>query len=219
MPRDCGKASVMVRFAMAKAPVISPSGYTTLPAGKIATVVTHLEMRARPALKPAAADGPYAIRRPVQPELDWYRDLFRRVGSDWLWFSRLALDDAQLAAILHDPAVEVHALRHRGRDEGFIEFDFRHFPDVEIAFLGITPNLLGKGAGRYLINRALELVWGRGPRRLTVHTCTLDHPRALEFYLRNGFVPYARSVEIADDPRLTGLLPRTAAPQVPILAT
>ena len=208
----------MVRSRMAKAPVISPSGYTTLPAGKIAAVVTHLEMRTRPSLKPAVADGPYALRRPVQPELDWYRDLFRRVGADWLWFSRLALDDAQLAAILHDPAVEVHALRHRGRDEGLLEFDFRHFPDVEIAFLGITSTLLGKGAGRYLISRALELAWSRGPRRLTVHTCTLDHPRALEFYLRNGFVPYARSVEIADDPRLAGLLPRTAAPQVPILS-
>ena len=89
---------------------------------------------------------------------------------------------------------------------------------MEIAFLGVVPNLLGKGAGRYLIGRALELAWSRGPRRLTVHTCTLDHPRALEFYLRSGFVPYARSVEIADDPRLVGLLPRTAAPQVPILS-
>jgi GNAT superfamily N-acetyltransferase len=98
-----------------------------------------------------------------------------------------------------------------------LEFDFRRFPDVEIAFLGVVPTLLGKGAGRYLMNRALEIAWGRNPRRLTVHTCTLDHPRALEFYLRSGFAPYARSIEIADDPRLRGHLPRTAAPQVPIL--
>ena len=105
---------------MVKAPSINPSGYTTLPAGKIANVVTHLEMRTRPQLKPQSAEGPYALRRPVQPELEWYRDLFRRVGEDWLWFSRLALDDGELAAILHDPAVEVHALRHRGRDEGLL---------------------------------------------------------------------------------------------------
>ena len=151
------------------------------------------------------------------PELSWYRDLYRRVGENWLWFSRLATDDAGLAAIVHDPAVEVHALRFRSRDEGLLEIDFRRFPEVEISFLGVAPNLLGKGAGRYLINRAIENVWGRGPSRLTVHTCTLDHPRALEFYLRSGFTPYARSVEIADDPRVSGLLPHTAAPHAPMI--
>ncbi len=202
---------------MAEAPLLNVTGYTTVPAGKIAAVVTHLEMRARPHLRPEPPGGAYALRRPIEPELDWYRDLFRRVGSEWLWFSRLALDDAKLAAILHDPAVEVHALRHRGRDEGLLEFDFRRFPDAEISFLGVVPALLGKGAGRYLMNRALETAWSRNPRRVTVHTCTLDHPRALEFYLRTGFVPYARSIEISDDPRIAGILPRTAAPQVPIL--
>ena len=39
-----------------------------------------------------------------------------------------------------------------------VEFDFRHFPDVEIAFLGVVPNLLGKGAGRYLISRVTHLL-------------------------------------------------------------
>jgi GNAT superfamily N-acetyltransferase len=149
--------------------------------------------------------------------LNWYRDLFRRVGSDWLWFSRLALNDRELAEVIRDPAVEVHALRHRGRDEGLLEFDFRHFPEAEIAFLGVVPGLIGKGAGRYLMNRAIEIAWSRNPRRVTVHTCTLDHPRALEFYQRSGFAAYARSIEIADDPRLHGILPRSAAPQVPIL--
>jgi GNAT superfamily N-acetyltransferase len=202
---------------MVEAPLLNQAGYTTVPAGKIATVVTHLEMRTRPPLRPEPAGGVYALRRPLQPELAWYRDLFRRVGADWLWFSRLALDDKRLAEIVHDGAVEVHALRHRSRDEGLLELDFRRFPDVEVTFLGVVPTLLGKGAGRYLMNRALELAWSRNPRRLTVHTCTLDHPRALEFYLRSGFVPYARSIEIADDPRLAGYLPKTAAPQIPLL--
>ena len=202
---------------MAHAPSLNLTGYTTLPTGKIATVVTHLEMRARPHLRPEPAGGAYALRRPTEPDLNWYRDLFRRVGSDWLWFSRLALDDRGLAEVVRDPAVEVHALRHRGRDEGLLEFDFRRFPEAEIAFLGVVPGLIGKGAGRYLMNRALEIAWSRNPRRVTVHTCTLDHPRALEFYQRSGFTPYARSIEIADDPRVTGILPRSAAPQVPIL--
>ena len=32
-----------------------------------------------------------------------------------------------------------------------------------------------------------------------------------------GFRPFTRQIEIVDDPRLTGILPRTAAPQVPII--
>jgi GNAT superfamily N-acetyltransferase len=193
--------------------------FTLVPAGQIAAVVTHLEMRSRlPLRREQTKQGEFALRRVPNPDLVWYRELYRRVGEDWMWFSRLIMNDAMLAAIIHDPAVEVHALRHRGRDEGMLEVDFRRFPEIEIAFLGVTSLILGKGAGRYLMNRALENVWGRTPSRVTVHTCTLDHPRALEFYLKTGFVPYSRSIEIADDPRLNGILARTAAPHAPIIA-
>jgi hypothetical protein len=98
-----------------------------------------------------------------------------------------------------------------------LELDTRRFPDVEISFLGLVEEMIGKGAGGFLLGRALEISWARSPRRVTVHTCTLDHARALGFYLHHGFEPYARSIEIADDPRVHGLLPRSAAPQIPIL--
>ena len=191
--------------------------YTKLSPGRIAAVVTHLEMHARPPLPPEPPGSPYELRRVAQPGLDWYRGLYRAVGENWLWFSRLTLDDAALARLIRDPAVEVHALRHEGRDKGILELDAHRFPDVEISFLGLVGDLIGKGAGRFLMNRTLEICWARSPRRVTVHTCTLDHPNALGFYLRSGFTPYARSVEVADDPRLKGLLPRSAAPHVPVM--
>jgi hypothetical protein len=74
-----------------------PNGYSDVPAGKIATVVTHLEMTERPALRPDPP-GPWTLRRVETPGLDWYRDLHRRVGEEWLWFARLQLADAELAA-------------------------------------------------------------------------------------------------------------------------
>jgi GNAT superfamily N-acetyltransferase len=192
--------------------------FTLVPPGEIAAVVTHLEMHAKPALRrEPGKPGEYALRRMNRPVLSEYREIYRRVGEQWLWFSRLAMDDEALTAIVHDPAVEVHILRHRGRDEGILEVDFRKFPEVEISFLGVTGQLLGKGAGRYLMNRALEIAWARAPKRVTIHTCTLDHPRALEFYRKTGFTPYSRSIEVADDPRLHGVLPRQAAPQIPII--
>jgi GNAT superfamily N-acetyltransferase len=174
-------------------------------------------MHARPEIAPAPAGSPYRLRHVPRPDLAWYRSLYRAVGENWLWFSRLTLDDAALAKLIHDPAIQVHALHHEGREAGMLELDARRFPDVEISFLGVVEDLVGKGAGRFLLNRALEISWARSPRRVTVHTCTLDHPRALGFYLRSGFMPYARSIEVADDPRLHGILARTAAPHIPIM--
>ncbi|MCC6947684.1 MAG: GNAT family N-acetyltransferase [Bradyrhizobiaceae bacterium] len=191
--------------------------YIRLAPGQMATVITHLEMHAPPRLRPEPAGHAFEIHHARNPDLDWYRDLYRRVGENWLWFSRLLLDDRALAALIRRPEIEVHVLRAGSRDEGILELDFRRLPDVEISFLGVTQNYIGTGAGRFLMNRALELSWARSPRRVTVHTCTLDHPNALAFYLRSGFRPYARSVEIADDPRVHGILPLTVAPHFPIV--
>ncbi len=90
-------------------------------------------------------------------------------------------------------------------------------PDIELLYFGVTPALIGKGAGRALLEHCLPLEWAHGPNRIWLHTCTWDHAKGLAFYIKAGFVPYKRGLEIADDPRLTGDLSRDAAPDVPIL--
>jgi hypothetical protein len=67
------------------------------------------------------------------------------------------------------------------------------------------------------MNHALEIAWSQPIERFWLHTCTLDHPRALDFYRRTGFVPYERKVEVFDDPRALAITRHNAAPQVPIL--
>jgi GNAT superfamily N-acetyltransferase len=196
--------------------MILPDGYSDVPAGKIAAVVTHLEMTERPALRPDPA-GAWTLRRVPAPDLDWFRDLYRRVGEEWLWFSRLQMADAELAAIIRSPMVDVHALVHEGRDEGLLELDFREAGQCELAFFGVTADLIGGGAGRWLMNRALALAWSRQVSRVWVHTCSFDHPSALAFYQRSGFRPYRRQIEIANDPRLDGTAPRNAAKHVPMI--
>jgi hypothetical protein len=193
-------------------------GYTDISPGKIAAVVTHLEMRAPPAAR-AAPDLPQISVRPVpNPDVDWYRRLYARIGAqDWLWFSRLQMSAPALDAIIRDRKVEIHALVRDDNDEGLLELDFRTDGECEIAFFGLTHGLVGQGAGRLLMNTAIERAWSQPIRRLWVHTCTLDHPGALAFYMRSGFVPYRRQIEVADDPRLSGILPLSAAPHIPII--
>ena len=94
--------------------MILPDGYSDVPAGKIAAIVTHLEMTARPAPRPDPS-GTWSLRRVETPPLDWFRDLYLRVGEEWLWFSRMRMPDAELADIIQSPLVEVYALVHDGR--------------------------------------------------------------------------------------------------------
>jgi len=196
--------------------MILPDGYSDVPSGKVAAVVTHLEMTTRPAPRPDPA-GAWTLRRVEMPPLDWFRDLYRRVGEEWLWFSRIRMPDAELSAIIHSPQVEVYALDHEGHDEGLLELDFREAGQCELAFFGVTAKLIGSGAGRWLMNRAVEHSWSRPITRVWVHTCTLDHPSALAFYQRSGFRAFRRQIEVADDPRLDFTAPRDVARHVPVI--
>ena len=85
---------------MSSSRMILPDGYSDVPAGKIASVVTHLEMTERPVLPPDPADT-WTLRKVDMPGLDWFRNLYLRVGEEWLWFSRVQMSDAELAAIIH----------------------------------------------------------------------------------------------------------------------
>jgi GNAT superfamily N-acetyltransferase len=192
-------------------------GEYEIPKGKLSVVVTYLEMTAPQPVRAAPAIKGFSMRRVTNPDVAWYRDLFRRVGAlEWLWHSRLDLDDTELDAILIDPAVHVYAAQLDGQDEGIVELDFRTQGLCELAFFGTTRSLMGKGAGRAMMNHAITAAWAEPIRLLHVHTCTADHPAALAFYQRSGFVPVRQTIDIEEDPRLTGMVPRDSGPHVPI---
>jgi GNAT superfamily N-acetyltransferase len=194
----------------------APGQRSDVPAGKIAAVITHLEMTLRPAPRPALP-GPWTLRRVAKPSVDWYRELHLRVGLEWLWIDRIRMADAELTARIQSPDVEIYTLVNEGRDEGLLELDFRDAGACEIVFFGVTAGLVGTGAGRWLMNRALELAWSRPLKRLWLNTCTFDHPSALAFYQRSGFHAFRRQIVILDDPRLDGTVPRHVAKHVPII--
>ena len=190
--------------------------YDQLPQGELAAVVTYLEMRSAPELP--VPPSPLTMKRIERPESGHYRHVFRAIGGPWLWFSRLVMDDAQLASIIQHPKVEFDAvLDEAGREVGMLELDFREPGECELSFIGLLPGLTGKGHGRWLLAEAVNRAWRGGVNRVHVHTCSLDHPAALSAYRRAGFVPFKRAIERFPDPRLLGILPRDCAPQVPLI--
>lgn len=193
-----------------------PDGYTELAPGKIASVVTYLEMLERPAHLDVSSTL-IQLRRIRNLELDRYRDLFRRAGAQWLWFSRLELSDTQLAGVLNNPNIEMFLAEHEGKEAGLAELDRSHSPVVEITSFGLFAEAIGKGLGRALMTQVLDRAWTKSTSRVWLHTCNLDGPTALSFYMKNGFRPYKRAIEVADDPRIRGILPEDTAPNVPII--
>ena len=203
---------------MSHPPILALDGYTDVPAGHIAAVVTYLEMLAPPPTAPAAEIAGAGLARLGAAGEARYAAIFRRLGERWIWFSRLMITAPERAAIIGDEDVEAFAFTLNGADAGLLELDFRTEGEAELAFFGLYDGAVGKGAGRWLMARALERAWSRpGVERLFVHTCTLDHPRALGFYRKCGFVGYRTALEVMPDPRLSGVLPRDAAPHVPII--
>jgi len=191
-------------------------GYAPVANDELAALVTYLEMRTRP--DAPVPESALALRGLKPVDLDHYRRLYRLVGARWLWFSRLLRDDETLGAIVNDPAVDVFAVVDpAGAEVGFLELDYREPGQCELAFVGLIPEMSGKGHGKWLLAEALRLAWRNGVERVHVHTCTLDHPAALSAYRRAGFVPFKRAIERFADPRLLGHLPRDCAPQVPLL--
>lgn len=168
----------------------------------IPTTVTYLEMLAPPG--GAEAEPPEAglsVRRWPRPRVEEYLPLYDGVGRDLCWTERKLMAPERLQWILDDPALEVWVLSAEAGDGsnplGYFELD-RHDPhDVQLAYFGLFAAARGRRLGPFLLDRAIRTAWEAEPipRRVWVHTCTLDDPRALPLYQRAGFVPYDTSVE------------------------
>jgi GNAT superfamily N-acetyltransferase len=194
-----------------------PNGYYDLPSGKIANVATFLEMAHAPARPLQRLAPPLALHRVDPTDLPAYRAMFRAVGQDLMWFSRLIMPDGDLTAILSNPKVESFVLTRDNTSVGLLELNFAEEGRCELAFFGLVQEEIGKGAGRALMNEAITRAFEKPIRQLWVHTCTDDNPLAFPFYLRSGFKPYKRMIEIQDDPRLTGYMPESASPRVALI--
>ena len=153
-------------------------------------IVTHLEMTAPPRLPaPPPPAVKLAVLRAEACSVAFYRYLYNTVGERWLWWERRRMSDETLAAIIGDKAVEIYVLHAAGEPAGYIELDRRKPGEVAIAYFGLMPHFIGRGLGPWFLRWGIEAAWRTSPAKLTVNTCTLDHPKALALYQRMGFVP------------------------------
>ncbi|MBV8586533.1 MAG: GNAT family N-acetyltransferase [Verrucomicrobia bacterium] len=157
---------------------------------QVTVVTTYLEMFQPPAALPPEAPPDSRVEQVYEPLVSFYRYLYDTVGGPWLWIDRRRMSDEALDAIIRDPGVEIYLLSVRGQPAGFCELDCRNPTEVELAYFGLIPEFIGRGLGPYLLRYAIDRAWRTQPGRVWVHTCSLDHPKALETYRRAGFAIY-----------------------------
>lgn len=161
----------------------------------VETTITYLAMDAPPRSLPPMPSRPrLALMRAENIPLHYYRYLYRTVGSPWLWIERLFLDDDALAARVHRDGVEIWVAYANGSPAGFYELDFGTRDKADLCYFGLVPDWIGHRIGPWLLGTAVAESFRRGIGRLTVNTCTMDHPAALPLYQKVGFRPVNQQV-------------------------
>jgi GNAT superfamily N-acetyltransferase len=153
-------------------------------------IVCYLEMFECPdRTVPSPREG-LTVVHAKKPTVGYYRFIYEAVGADYHWFSRRIMSDQELTDLIHDPLVEVHVLYVDGTPAGYVEIDRRQPNEVEIPQFGLTADFIGQGLGKWFLRWTIERIFSYGIGRLWLHTCSLDHPIALENYKKAGFVEY-----------------------------
>jgi GNAT superfamily N-acetyltransferase len=142
---------------------------------------------------PAPRDG-LAVCHARNPGVAYYRFLYNAVGNDFHWLDRRKTPDEKLAAILGDPLNELHVLHVDGTPAGFTELDRRCPGEIELSQFGLLPDFIGQGLGKWFLQWTVDKAWSYQPKRLWLHTCTLDHAAALPNYSKAGFVLFKQEV-------------------------
>lgn len=151
---------------------------------------TFLEMQSPHDLRPAAIPEPAPkIERLDRCSPELFRFLYTEVGRQYRWTDRLFWSEEQVQRHLHDPATSVWLMSWDEVPAGYFELREHGDGSVEIAYLGLMPEFIGRGWGKYLLTSAAQAAWQPGPSRVWLHTCTLDHPSALPNYMKRGFQP------------------------------
>ena len=122
------------------------------------------------------------------PELS--RFLYSAVGGDWHWLDRLTWSYSEWLTYLRQPQIETWVGWVAGTPAGYFELNHQADTGVEIVYFGLLPQFIGRGLGGALLSSAIDQGWRHAPRRVWLHTCTLDHPKALANYQARGFRVY-----------------------------
>ena len=136
-----------------------------------------------------ASDSPedYQIQlvEPVDFQLNKF--FYKNIGKNHNWVDRLIWTEKNWIKYTTDEKVKTYVLKRNKDFAGYFELIFHSDKnEVEIAYLGLLEEYQNKKLGSYLLSSAIKFSFQENPKRVWVHTCSLDHKNALKNYISRG---------------------------------
>lgn len=162
----------------------------------MSVTVTYLEMRRADELLPKhSADGAFQIAEARVKQWQVNKFFYGFVGEPWSWLEKSDWSDEQWRFYADDNRLRTWIASYEGSPAGYFELKWDDEDGVEINYMGLSRAFIGRGLGGPLLTAALTAAWDASPRRVWVHTCTLDHPASLNNYLARGMKIYQTKLE------------------------
>lgn len=154
---------------------------------------TYLQMTTAADLRPRKSPDPlFEVRESKVPQWQLNRFLYDLVGEQWAWTDKRRWTDEQWKSYVTSEHLRTFFALFGGSISGYYELHRDDAQAVEIAYLGLAPEFIGRGFGGALLTDAISRAWAWGAIRVWVHTCTRDHPAALTNYQSRGMRVYDR---------------------------
>jgi len=114
---------------------------------------------------------------------------YKNIGKKHRWTDRLIWSDEGWIKYVKNSKVETYILKVEGDLAGYFELiihDDLKEKEIEIAYFGLLEEYHNKKLGSYLLSSAIRNSFHENPKRVWVHTCSLDHKNALKNYISRG---------------------------------
>jgi len=129
----------------------------------------------------------YSVKllEPINFELNKF--FYKNIGKNHHWVDRLIWTEKQWIEYVSDKKVKTYILKNNDELAGYFELIYhKDNNEVEIAYLGLLEEYHNQKLGSYLLSSAIKSSFINKPKRVWVHTCSLDHKNALTNYIARG---------------------------------
>ena len=135
-------------------------------------------------------DG-YSVQIIEQEDFQLNKFFYKNIGKNHHWIDRLIWTEKKWVEYVSDEKVKTYVLKKENELAGYFELII-HSHEVEIAYLGLLEEYQNKKLGSFLLSSAIKNSFLENPKRVWVHTCSLDHKNALNNYIARGMKIYKK---------------------------
>lgn len=158
---------------------------------------TFFEMTSPHDLNVKVSSLPLEVRRLRIPIPELNRFFYVHVGHNHYWYDRLNWSYDQWKIWAGRTDLQTWVIYLEDTPAGYFELETLD-ERVNIIFFGLLPQFIGQGIGAHALTLAVQTAWNLKPNRVTLNTCTLDHPHALHNYQSRGFKVYRKITEMRE---------------------